>query len=78
MDLPRDYLENSPSSQLIFTALVTIAEFETARRRERQQQGIQAPKEKNKYIGRKSVIKKDLIKTVKKYKDLGVSFTQIA
>jgi DNA invertase Pin-like site-specific DNA recombinase len=31
LDLPRDYLENSPSSQLISTALAAIAEFEIAR-----------------------------------------------
>ena len=78
LDLPRDYLENSPSSQLISTALAAIAEFETARRRERQRQGIEAAKEKNKYTGRKSVITKDLIKTVEKYKNLGVSVTEIA
>ena len=78
LDLPRDYLENSPSSQLISTALAAIAEFETARRRERQRQGIEAAKGKKKYTGRKSVINKDLIKTVEKYKDLGVSVTEIA
>ena len=78
MDLPRDYLENSPSSQLISTALAAIAEFETARRRERQWQGIEAAKEKKKYTGRKSVITKDLIKIVEKYKNLGVSVTEIA
>lgn len=44
MDLPRDYLENSPSSQLISTALAGIAKFETARRKERQRQGIEAAK----------------------------------
>jgi len=74
LDLPRDYLENSPSSQLISTALAAIAEFETARRRERQRQG----KEKKKYTGRKRVIRKDLIQTVEKYKNLGVSVTEIA
>jgi len=78
LDLPRDYLENSPSSQLISTALAAIAEFETARRKERQRQGIEAAKEKKKYTGRKSVITKDLIKTVEKYKDLGVSVTEIS
>ena len=60
------------------TALAAIAEFETARRHERQRQGIEAAKEKNKYTGRKSVITKDLIKTVEKYKNLGVSVTEIA
>lgn len=78
LDLPRDYLENSPSSQFISTALAAIAEFETARRHERQRQGIEAAKEKNKYTGRKSVITKDLIKIVDKYKNLGVSVTEIA
>ena len=78
LDLPRDYLENSPSSQLISTALAAIAEFETARRKERQRQGIEAAKEKKKYTGRKTVITKDLIKIVEKYKDLGVSVTEIA
>jgi len=78
LDLPRDYLENSPSNQLISTALAAIAEFETARRKERQRQGIEAAKEKKKYTGRKTVITKDLIKTVGKYKDLGVSVTEIA
>lgn len=78
MDLPRDYLENSPSSQIISIALAAIAEFETARRKERQRQGIEAAKEKNKYTRQKGVITKDLIKTVEKYKDLGVSITEIA
>ena len=78
LDLPQDYLENSPSSQLISTALAAIAEFETARRRERQRQGIEAAKGKNKSTGRKSVITRDLIKTVEKYKNLGVSVTEIA
>ena len=78
LDLPRDYLENSPSSQLISTALAAIAEFETARRKERQLQGIEAAKEKNKYTGRKTVVTQDLIQSVRKYKDLGVSVTEIA
>ena len=78
LDLPIYYLENSPSSQLISTALAAIAEFETARRKERQRQGIEAAKEKKKYTGRKSVITKDFIKIVEKYKDLGVSVTEIA
>lgn len=77
LDLPQDYLENSASSQLISTALAAIAEFETARRRERQRQGIEAAKKKNKYKGRKTVITKDLIKKVEKYKNLGVSVTEI-
>ena len=78
LDLPHEYLENSPSCQLISTALAAIAEFETARRLERQRQGIEAAKQKNKYKGRKSVVTQDLIKTVEKYKNLGVSVTEIA
>jgi DNA invertase Pin-like site-specific DNA recombinase len=78
LDLPQEYLENSPSSQLISTALAAIAEFETARRLERQRQGIEAAKQKNKYKGRKSVVTQDLIQTVEKYKNLGVSVTEIA
>ena len=78
LDLPRDYLENSLFSQLISTALAAIAEFETARRKERQRQEIEAAKEKEKYTGQKNVINKDLIKTVEKSKDLGVSVTEIA
>ena len=66
LDLPRDYLENSPSSQLISTALAAISEFETARRRERQRQGIEADKQKDKYKDWKSVITKDLIQTFEK------------
>ena len=78
LDLPQEYLENSPPSQLISTALVAIAEFETARRLEQQRQGIEAAKQKNKYKGRKSVLTQDLIKTVEKYKNLGVCTTKIA
>jgi DNA invertase Pin-like site-specific DNA recombinase len=77
LDLPSDYLENSPSSQLISTALAAIVEFETARPKKRQRQGIDAAKKKNKYTERKTVITKDLIKTVGKYKKLGVSVTEI-
>lgn len=76
--MPQDYLENSPSSQLISTALAAIAEFETARRRERQLPGIEAAKQKDKYKGRKTVNTKDLIKTVEKYKNLEVSVNEIA
>ena len=77
-DLPQEYLENSPSSQPISTALVAIAEFETARRLERQRQRIDAAKHNNNYKGRKSVVTENLIKTVEKYKKLGVSVTEIA
>jgi DNA invertase Pin-like site-specific DNA recombinase len=54
------------------------SEFESARRRERQRQRIEAAKQKYKYKGRKTVITKDLIKTIEKYKNLGVSVTEIA
>ena len=66
------------TNKLIPTTLSGIAEFENNRRKERQRQGIEAAKEKKKYTGRKTVINKDLIKTVEKYKDLGVSVTEIA
>ena len=46
-------------------------------RNEHHRQGIESAKEKNKYTGRKSVITKDLIKTIEKYKDLEVSVTEI-
>ena len=78
LDLSRDYLENSSSSQLISTALATIAEFKTARRLSRRWQGIETTKQKNKCKGRKSVLTQDLIKTVEKYKNLGVCTTKIA
>ena len=78
LDLPQEYLKNSSFSQLIPTALAAIAEFETARRLERQRQGIEAAKQKNNYKGRKSVVTQDLIKTVEKYKNLGVSVAEIA
>jgi DNA invertase Pin-like site-specific DNA recombinase len=61
-----------------FTALAAIAEFETARRKSDNGKGLRLPRKKKKYTGRKSVINKDLIKTVEKYKDLGVSVTEIA
>lgn len=76
LDLPNS--TDLATNKLIATSLSAIAEFETARRKERQRQGIEAAKVKNKYTGRKSVINKDLIKTVEKYKDLGVSVTEIA
>lgn len=79
LDLPRDYLENSPSSQLISTALAAIAEFETARRKERQKQGIRAAQKKGKYQGRKTVITKELIAQVQDLKEnKNLSITEIA
>lgn len=41
-------------------------------------QGIEAAKQNNKYKGRKSVVTENLMKTVEKYKNLGVSVTEIA
>lgn len=78
MDLSKNYLENFSFNQLISTALAAIAEFESIRQRKRQRQGIEAAKQKEKYKNQKIVIIKDLIKTVKKYKNLGVSVIEIA
>lgn len=69
LDLPQEYLENSPSSQLISTALAAIATFEHERRKERQKQGIAAAKKAGKYIGRKTVITPKLIAEVKYLKE---------
>ena len=65
-------------SLLVGVCRIAQAVAQEIQRKERQRQGIKAAKEKNKYTGRKSVINKDLIKTVEKYKDLGVSVTEIA
>ena len=78
MELPEKYFKESPSDKLVCTALAAIAEFETARRLERQLQGIEAAKKKNKYKGRKTVINKKLIDEVKKYYNLKVPVTEIA
>ena len=78
LDLPQEYLEDSPTSIFIETALAAIAEFETARRLERQRRGIEAAKAQGKYKGRKTVITKKLIQQVQRYMDLGVSITEIA
>ena len=48
-------------NQLISTNLAAIATFENERRKERQRQGIQAPKKNGKYLGRRTVIDKKLI-----------------
>jgi DNA invertase Pin-like site-specific DNA recombinase len=65
-------------TKLIATNLAAIATFENERRKERRLKGIKAAKQKDKYKGRKSVITKDLIKTVEKYKNLVISMTEIA
>jgi len=51
LELPEKYFKESPSDKLVSTSLAAIAEFETARRLERQLQGIEAAKKKNKYKG---------------------------
>lgn len=48
LELPEKYFKESPSDKLVSTALAAIAEFETARRLERQLQDIEAAKKKNK------------------------------
>ena len=78
MELPEKYFKESPSDKLVSTALAAIAEFETARRLERQLQGIEAAKKKNNYKGRKTVINNELIKKVEKYYNLKVPVTEIA
>mmetsp|Transcript_2057 Transcript_2057/g.3322 ORF Transcript_2057/g.3322 Transcript_2057/m.3322 type:complete len:246 (-) Transcript_2057:2284-3021(-) len=79
LDLPQEYLENSPSSQLISTALAAIATFENERRKERQRQEIQAAKKNGKYLGRITVIDKKLISQVQDLKETkGLSITEIS
>jgi DNA invertase Pin-like site-specific DNA recombinase len=78
LELPEKYFKESPSDKFVSTALAAIAEFETARRLERQIQGIEAAKKKNKYKGRKTVINNELIKKVEKYYNLKVPVTEIA
>lgn len=78
MELPEKYFKESPSDKFVSTALAAIAEFETARRLERQLQGIETAKKKNKYKGRKTVINKKLIGEIEKYYNLKVPVTEIA
>lgn len=49
LELTEKYFKESPSDKLVSTTLAAIAEFETARWLERQLQGIEAAKKKNKY-----------------------------
>lgn len=67
------------TNKLIATTLSGIAEFENARRKERQKQGIEAAKKLGKYTGRKTVITKKLIAEVKDLKEQKqLSVTKIA
>jgi len=76
LDLP--YSDDLATNKLIATNLSAIATFENYRRRARQREGIEAAKKAGKYRGRKTVVTKDLIKKVEKYKNLGISVTEIA
>lgn len=66
MDLP-----TSPdlyTNKLITTTLSGIAEFENAKGKKRQKQGIRATQKEGKYTGRKPVINQTLIRKVKDLK----------
>ena len=76
LDLPHS--NDLATNKLIATSLSAIATFENDRRRARQREGIEAAKKAGKYRGRKTVVTKDLIKKVERYKDLGISVTEIA
>jgi DNA invertase Pin-like site-specific DNA recombinase len=67
LDLPTlmDLATNKP----IATTLSGIAEFENARRKERQKRGIRAAQKESKYTGRKTVINRTLIAKVKDLKE---------
>ena len=77
MDLPTSI--DLATNKLIATTLSGIAEFENARRKERQKQGIEAAKKLGKYTGRKSLITPKLISKVKDLKETrNFSVTEIA
>ena len=67
LDLPTSV--DLATNKLIATTLSGIAEFENARRKERQKQGIRAAQNEGKYRGRKTVITKTLIQKVKDLKE---------
>jgi len=67
LDLPTSV--DLATNKLIATTLSGIAEFENARRKERQKQGIKAAQKKGKYRGRKTVINQTLIQKVKHLKE---------
>ena len=55
------YSNDIAVNKLIATNLAAIITFENERRKKPQRQGIQADKKKNRYTGRKTFIRKDLI-----------------
>ena len=65
MDLPTSI--DLATNKLIATTLSGIAEFENARRKDRQKQGIRTAQKEGKYTGRKSVINQTLIRKVKEF-----------
>ena len=67
LDLPTSV--DLATNKLIATTLSGIAEFENARRKERQKQGIRAAQKEGKYRGRKTVITQTLIQKVKDLKE---------
>jgi DNA invertase Pin-like site-specific DNA recombinase len=77
LDLPTSM--DLATNKLIATTLSGIAEFENARRKERQKQGIRAAQREGKYIGRKTIINKTLVTKVKNFKeDSNLSVSEIA
>ena len=77
LDLP--YSNDMAVNKLIATNLAAIATFEHERRKERQRQGIEAARKAGKYLGRKTVIDKNLIDQVKDLKEnKKLTITQIA
>ena len=77
LDLPTSI--DLATNKLIATTLSGIAEFENARRKDRQKQGIRAAQKEGKYTGRKSVINQTLIRKVKDLKEQkNLSVTEIA
>jgi DNA invertase Pin-like site-specific DNA recombinase len=67
LDLPNSI--DLATNKLIATTLSGIAEFENARRKERQKQGIRAAQKQGKYLGRKTLINKTMIQKVKDLKE---------
>jgi DNA invertase Pin-like site-specific DNA recombinase len=77
LDLPTSI--DLATNKLIATTLSGIAEFENARCKERQKQGIEPAQKLGKYTGRKTVLTKKLIAEVKDLKEQKqLSVTKIA
>lgn len=77
LDLP--YTNDMTVNKLIAANLAAIATFENERRKERQRQGIKAAKKNGKYLGRKTVIDKQLIEQVQDLKETkNLTITEIA